>query len=258
MSSSPLNPMKHLERQGANPKHVYAAIVVDNNDPRMAGWVRVRVPGMHSDKIPDKHLPWAMPNGQSYAVDADKPERAGFVNIPPVGAKVGVRFPYGDPHKPELCDYPGDAKTVMDEAKTNYPNRAVMRLENGAYVIADKKTNELLITNPGDMHLVVLGDCSQTIVGQHTQIITGSVGDVPSYLLNASDTKIREIRAKSAGGVGGKAGSQTIHVKGDQNVIVEGNRTVTIKGNDFLKVERSRTEKVSGEHIIDSNRSETN
>lgn len=258
MSTSPLNPMKHFRRQGLDPAVVYAAAVVDNNDPRKSSRVRVRIKDIHSDKIPDEHLPWVLAHNQDYAVDAEKTERAGFVNIPPVGAKVGVQFPSGDPHKGELRPYPGDAKTVLKEAETNYPFRAVFRFENGCYLIADKKTNELFVTNPGDLHMVILGDCSQTIVGQHTQIITGSVGDVPGYLLNASDTKIQEIQAKSAGGVSGSPGSQTVHIKGNQKVIIEGNREVEVKGNDNLKVGRNRTEKVGGEHVIDSQRSETN
>lgn len=258
MASSPLNPMKHFQRQGLDPKVVYAATVVDNNDPRKASRVRVRIKDIHADKIPDNHLPWVISHNQDYAVNAEGVDRAGYVSIPPVGAKVGVQFTTGDPHKGELRPYPGDKKTILPEAEKNYPFRKVERLENGATFIIDKQTNEFFLINPGDMHLVVLGDCSQTVVGQHTQIITGSIGDTPEYLLNASDMKIQEIQAKSAGGVSGSPGSQLLHIKGNQKVIIEGNREVEIKGNDSLKVGRNRTEKVSGQHTIDSMRSDTN
>jgi hypothetical protein len=262
MATSPLNPTKHLQRQGLDHKIIYAGIVVDDNDPRHACRVRVRITGIHPDAIPDNHLPWALPMNQEYATDGDGEERSGHVEIPQKGSKVGIKFPNGDPHKPQLAPYPGDKKTILPEAVKNYPYRVVIRYKNGCYLIADTKTNELFITNPGDTHIVMLGDCTQTTVGTHTQIVTGSKSDVPSYLLNASDTKIQSIQAKSAGGAefkgsGGK-GSMYTRVTGDYTLIVEGKRTVQVAGNDELKVGGNRDEKVSGQHTIDSSRSDTN
>lgn len=257
MSGSPLNPMKHMSRQGVDPKTVYAATVVDNNDPLQRFRVRVRITDIHASSIDDKYLPWALPDNQHYCTD-NGATRSGHVSVPPKGAKVGVRFPLGDPHRPVLAPYPGDANTPLPEALTNYPYRQVTRLENGCYLIVDKSTNEVLIANPGDTHLVILGDCSRTVVGSDTEIVTGSRDDVPSYLLNASDTKISELSAKSAGGVSRGSGNKYVHVRGNYNMIVDGDRTVTIKGEDSLKVGRNRTEKVGGTHKIDSARSETN
>lgn len=258
MSVSPLNPTKHLQRQGIDPKMIYAAVVVDHDDPRKAGRVRVRIKDIHVDAIPDKALPWALPMNQDYATNGDTVERSGTVSIPLKGSKVGVQFKTGDQYKPSLAPYPGDKKTILPEAEKNYPYRKVIRESNGFYAIIDRKSNEFLMLNPGDMHLVLLGDFSQTIIGSHTQTIGKAKGDIPGYLLNASDTKIQEIQAKSAGGVSAGAGNQKIHIKGNQEVIIEGTRTVTVKGSDTLTVQGSRTEKISGEHIIDSARSETN
>lgn len=262
MSTGPLNPSKHLTRQGLDHKMVYAAVVIDNEDPRQAARVRVRITGIHADTIPDTALPWALPMTQAYAVNGDVPERAGKVDIPPKGAKVGVRFLNGDVYKPMLAPYPGDKKTILPEALVNYPYRKVHRYENGAYVIVDTKTNELLITNPGDLHMVVLGDCTKTVVGKQTEIITGAKDDIPAYLLNASDTKINEMQAKSKGGAkfqgSGGAGSKYERITGDYTLVIEGNRTVKVNGNDSLKVGRSRTEDVSGNHTINSSRSDTN
>ncbi|MND62241.1 hypothetical protein D3C80_535170 [compost metagenome] len=262
MSGSPLNNTRHMKKQGLDSATVFAGVVVDNNDPRKAGRVRVRVPDVMPDAIPDNHLPWALPTNQAYAVDADKAERAGSVDVPPKGAKVGVRYPTGDPHKPELAPYPGDKKTILKEAEKNYPNRKVIRLDNGCYMIIDKSTNEVFVTNPGDSHFVFLGDYSKTVVGKCTEIVSGSVSDVPEYLLNASDTKIQEIAAKSAGGVSfkgsGGAGSKYEHIKGDYTLVIDGNRIVKVKGNDSLNVGRNRDETVTGNHKIMSMRSDTN
>ena len=260
MSTTPLNPMKYITRQGIDPQMIYKGVVVDDNDPKKKRRVRVRIVGIHSDEIPDNHLPWAIPMNQKYAAGGAK--RAGFVDIPHKGSFIGVRFLKGDPHKPMQAPYPGDDSTDLPEGATNYPYRKVLRFSNGFYIIVDTLNNECLLTNPGDMHIAVLGDCTQTIVGNHTQIVTGAKGDIPSYLLNASDTMISQIQAKSAGNVkfqgDGPKGSQFIHVKGNQKIIIDGNRTVEVKGSDNLKVGRNRTEKISGEHTIDSSRSNTN
>lgn len=262
MATGPLNPTKHLTRQGIDHKMIYAAIVVDDNDPRQGCRVRVRITGIHADTIPDAALPWALPMTQGYASDADSEERSGVVDIPHKGSKVGVRFPSGDAYKPMLAPYPGDKKTILPEAVTNYPYRKVRRYKNGASVVTDTKTNELFVINPGDMHVVIIGDCTKTVVGKQTEIITGGKGDIPAYLLNASDFKINSIKAKSEGGVpfkgSGGAGSKFTHVKGDYTLIIEGNRTVQVKGNDNLNVSRTRTEDITGQHIINSSRSDTN
>lgn len=262
MSTGPLNPSKHLTRQGIDPKIVYAAVVVDNNDPRKHCRVKVRIAGIHTDAIPDAALPWALPTNQDYATDTETEQSAGHVDIPPIGGKVGVRFPKGDVYKPELAPYPGDKKTALPEAEKNYPFRKVHRYPNGACVIVDTKTNELFVLNPGDMHIVTYGDYTRTVVGSDTEIITGSKGDVPSYLSNASDLRLSKLKAKSEGGHkfqgSGGSGSKYIHVKGDYTLLIDGNRKVVVKGNDELNVQRSRTEDISGTHTINSTRSDTN
>lgn len=262
MSTGPLNPSKHLTRQGIDPKIIYAAIVVDDDDPRQNSRVKVRITGIHTDAIPDAALPWALPMNQDYATDTETEQSAGRVDIPPKGAKVGVRFPKGDVYKPELAPYPGDKKTILPEAQKNYPHRVVHMYKNGAKVVIDTSTNELFVINPGDMHIVTLGDYTRTVVGSDTEIITGSKGEVPAYINNASDLRLNKLAAKSAGGhkfegSGGK-GSKYTKVKGDYTLIIEGNRNVQVKGNDSLKVGRSRTEDVSGNHTINSARSDTN
>lgn len=260
MSTTPVNITKHLSRQGVDPKMIYKGVVVDDNDPRRKRRVRVRIEGIHSDEIPDTHLPWALPMNQNYA--SGGAQRAGVQDIPHKGSKVGIRFIGGDPHKPMQAPYPGDDETDLPEGATNYPYRKVLRFQNGFYIIVDTLNNECLLANPGDMHIVTLGDCTHTVVGNQTLIVSGQKGDVPSYLLNASDTMLAQIQAKSQGSVpfqgSGSKGSQFIHVKGDQTMIIDGNRTVKIKGNDNLTVGRNRTENITGEHTIKSARSNTN
>lgn len=257
MAGAPINSTKVMQRQGLDPKIIYAGVVVENNDPRKARRVRVRVAGIFPDAIPDAHLPWAMPMDQDYTADAGA-TGASFQNIPPKGAKVGICFPKGDPHKPQLAPYPGDKKTLSKLAEANYPFRAVMELENGCTIVIDKQTNEVFVANPGDAHFVFLGDYSKTVVGSCTEIITGSKGDVPGYVSNASNTKVAQIQAKSAGGVSKGAGNKFEKITGNYTLEIGGNRMVKIGGNDTLQVSRNRDEKVGGNHKIMSARSDTN
>lgn len=263
MAGSPFNATKHFQRQGVDPKITYPAIVVNNNDKAKRGRVQARIVGF-MDGIEDQYLPWAIPSNNFGAMKATGVDRAGWFDVPPVGSKIGLRFPLGDPHRAVQENYPLDDQVMMEEAKTNYPDRKVLRFNNGFYIIVDTKTNELIFNNPGDMHMTILGDCSQTVIGDSMQIVSGSKGAIPSYLLNAPDTKLNEITAKKAGkvefkGLGGKGGGNLHHeVTGDYTLKVGGNRTVQIGGNDDLKVGRNRSENVGATHSIKAARSETN
>lgn len=263
MAGPPFNATKHLQRQGVDPKITYAAVVVNNMDKSQRGRVQARVIGF-MDGIEDQFLPWAIPSNNFGAMKASGVDRAGYFDVPPVGSKIGLRFPLGDPHRAVQDNYPIDDLVMMEEAKTNYPDRKVIRFRNGFYIIVDTKTNELIFNNPGDMHMTILGDCSQTVIGDSMQIVSGSKGSIPAYLLNAPDTKLNEISAKKAGkvkfqGLLGSGGGNFHHdVTGDYTLKVGGNRKVIITGNDDLKVTRNRTEDIGATHTIKSSRSETN
>lgn len=263
MAGPPFNATKHLQRQGLDPKLTYAAVVVNNNDKSKRGRVQARVIGF-MDGIDDAFLPWAIPSNNFGAMKASGVDRAGWFDVPPVGSKIGLRFPLGDPHRAVQDNYPIDDLVMMEEAKTNYPNRKVLRFNNGFYIIVDTQTNEYIFNNPGDAHFTFLGDVSQTIIGDSMQIVSGDKGAIPSYLLNAPDTKLSEITAKKAGkvefkGLGKKGGgNHHTEVTGDYTLKIGGNRKVVIGGNDDVQVGRNRTENVSGEHVIKSSRSETN
>lgn len=263
MAGPPFNATKHLQRQGIDPKITYAAVVVNNDDKSKRGRVQARVLGF-MDGIEDQFLPWAIPSNNFGANKASGVNRSGWFDVPPIGSKIGLRFPLGDPHRAVQENYPLDDQVMMEESKTNYPFRKVLRFDNGFYIIVDTKTNELIFNNPGDMHMTILGDCTQTVIGDSMQIVSGAKGDIPAYLLNAPDTKLNEIGAKKAGkvqfkGLGAKGGGNLHHeVTGDYTLKVGGNRKVVIGGNDDVQVGRNRTEKIGATHSIKAARSETN
>lgn len=245
-----LNLTKHLSRQGLDPAKKYAATVVDNKDPREIGRVRARIEGIH-EGLKDNELPWSIPkhshcNGAYSPGDANA-ERCGTFNVPRIDSKVCLQFPQkGDPHHAVYSGYTIDDDTMMPEAKTNYPDRAVFRFTNGMFIIIDTRTNELFINNPGDMHMTILGSVNQYIVGNQMVKVTDSIGDISPYLLNAPDKILDGLSTNPAGRIPfegllsrSNAGNQHTHIKGDQTLLIEGNRQTVIKGHDTQITTRS-------------------
>lgn len=265
MAGGSINATKLLRRQGIDPTMLYKGVVVDNNDSRKLCRVRVRVTGFF-DGIKDGDLPWAVPSfGSAQGAKSEGNTWSGLAHVPPKGHVVGLRFPLGDPHKPQWCAYHVDEEIALEPMKKNYPHRVVVHLANGFYMIVDTKTNELFINNPGDMNMTVLGDVNQYIVGNQNLVVTNSKSDIDGYLLNAPDLVLSKISGKSERKIRfpgllskSSAGNQHTTVSGDQTVLIKGNRKVVVQGNDVLEVKRSRSTKVAMTDRLDAMRSETN
>ena len=263
-----INGTKMLRKQGANPHTYHEAIVVDNNDPRKLCRIKARIKVLH-DGIPDKHLPWAIPmyahsdgayNGERMKGDPKK--WSGLMYIPKVKSKVLLKFFNGDNHYPVWFGYTVDEKTFLPESILHYPNRAVMRFQHGTYVIIDTETHEIIANNPGDIHLTNLGDMNQYVVGNHTIKVMDSKSGIPSYLLNAPDTKLFQQDLHPYANPTGKIpfeglfgnkppeGHQYFFVKGDQTMYIKGNRRVIIEGNDELVVKGFQVEEIQKYQVI--------
>lgn len=268
MSGSTLNLTKLLKKQGLDPRMHYEAHVVDNNDPRKLGRIRARI-DLIFDGIPDDALPWAIPRFQhadgAYNPGGDALDRSGTFMVPKVKHKVSLKFPDADPHRPVWGPYTVDEQVSLPETLKNYPNRAVLKFDNGMYIIVDTTTNEVFFNNAGDLDVTILGDVNQYIVGNQQLIVTGSKGDIDPYLLNAPDTVLSRLKPQPTKNcefrgllAKGNAGYRHIHVTGDQTMMVDGNRLTVIKGNDTVRVMQNRLVKVDGLHRIECARSEQN
>ena len=245
-----LNLTKMLTRQGLDPSKSYHAKVVDNNDPRKIGRIRARIAGVH-EGLKDDELPWAVPKFEhchgAFNDGATNVKRCGNFYVPRKGSKVVLQFPQkGDPHHAVYSGYTVDDMTMMPEAKTNYPDRAVVRFDNGMFIIVDTKTNELFINNPGDMHMTILGSVNQYIVGNQMVKVTDSMGDISPYLASAPDKILDGLKPNPYGKIQfegllakSKAGNQHTHIKGDQTLLIEGNRQTVILGHDVQLTTKS-------------------
>jgi len=252
---SMINASKLLRKQGLNPHTKHEAKVVDNNDPRKLGRIKARIKEIF-DGIPDCKLPWAIPlhghpDGAFHGgrMQGDPKKWSGMIYIPKVDSKVILQFFNGDPHFPVWSGYTIDEQTFLPESIRHYPNRCVFRFQNGAHMIIDTETNEVFINNPGDVNMTVLGDLNQYVAGgNHTLKVDDNMETIPSYILNAPDTKLYEqsphpysnpagkIRFEGLYGHKPPEGHQHFFVKGNQTMHIRGNRRIIIEGNDELYV----------------------
>lgn len=265
MAGGTLNITKLLKRQGLDPNMIYEAIVVNNDDPRKLCRVTARVPKLF-DGWEDGDLPWAVPlfNHVGGAYVSGR-VRSGIAWVPKKDHKIGLKFPFGDPHKPVWTSYVVDEQTKIPASETNYPDRVVVHMDNGFYIIVDTRTNEVFFNNTGDMNITILGDVNQYIVGNQNLTVTNNKSDIAGYLLNAPDTVLKNFNAKPSKKIPfpgllskSTAGNQHTTISGDQTMLIKGNRKVVVQGNDTLQVGRSKIEKVAQLSRSECTRSETN
>ena len=158
------------QNPGLSQTQLYKAIVVENNDPEKHGKIKARVSKIF-DGIEDGKLPWAIPTfGHVDGATKD----SGIICIPKIGSTVLLHFQNGSPFHPIYSGYTVDEKTKLEEANTNYPDRAVIRFQNGLIVVIDTKCNEVFIRNPGDVHALVEGNLDLTILGNFTTRVSGN------------------------------------------------------------------------------------
>ena len=128
------------------------AEVVDVNDPKQMGRVRVRVQGIHDD-VPDSDLPWAIPTAQSTEFNS--------IAVPVKGREVYVRGVDGDMQE---FEYSGLVRSEGGEGlpaalKVNYPHRKGYVTEYGVESWRDEIDGTMSMSSPlGGMTCRLLPD----------------------------------------------------------------------------------------------------
>lgn len=261
--SGMVNITKHLKPQGLNPFGKYTAIVVDNNDPQKLLRIKARVPGL-MDNIKDEHLPWANP--YLHHVDGAKGGSAGsgIFYIPKKDTKVTLLFPTKDIHFPIWAGYTVDKMTKVPEMEKNYPNRVVIKLQNGWYMIIDTTTNEFFLNVPGDMNMTVLGNLNQYIVGNMQTSTIPAKGGINGYL--NQNTVLNTLSPKPTDNVAftgligkkGSAGNAHNKTQGNYSHEVTGDYKLKVGGKYDLEVGKDAKVKVTGTLRHEATRIENN
>lgn len=274
MSGATLNATKYLKPIGLDKDMVYRAVVTKNDDKRKLGRIKARVEGIF-EGIKDDHLPWANPEfhhvqgafnkgNDEGNFNKDEVSRSGIFYVPQKDQIIGLKFPTGDPHKPVWTSYTVDVEVALPETEENYPDRVVIKLHNGFYVIIDTKTHEFFFNNPGDVNMTILGDCNQYIVGNQQLKVVDSKSKIASYLLNAPDTVLKKLDPSPVKKIPfdsqlpGEIGNRHIEIDGNQTYKIKGNRLTDIEGTDVTNVKKTRTANAKISDITNSPRIEHN
>lgn len=120
----------------------YRGEVVDVDDPKGVGRVRVRVPQVLSDVDSGWALPAFPATGQG----------AGMFAVPPVGAGVWVEFEDGDPARPVWVGG-WFAEGAVPEGAT--PGTFVVATPAGHVVVLDDDAKSVTITDAAGAHIVL-------------------------------------------------------------------------------------------------------
>ena len=132
--------LKNLIQRELASSHIefYSGQVVDNNDPEQLGRCRIRVFGMFGDEVPDKALPWAIPDDKFVG------SMVGSMIIPPNNALVRVFFDHGDIYSPVYTSKIPEAKFKSRHINKDYPDTMLFfETDNGDYMTINKKKSEI-------------------------------------------------------------------------------------------------------------------
>ena len=142
----------------------FNAKVVDNNDPGKLGRCRMRILGVHGDKIQDEHLPWVLPD-------------FGFVGslkgsfiVPPIGAIVSVYFEDGDRYLPRYTRKVVDENNMPSDKDEDYPDNMIFyETDNGDKFMINrkKKTTKLEHSSGTTIEIDAVGKLSINHVGDY-------------------------------------------------------------------------------------------
>ena len=127
---------------------IFIGTVVDNNDPKKLGRLKINVPTVYGN-IKTDDLPWASPSF-SYGY-----HDRGIFFVPEVGALVTVMFLNNSPYTAVWMGaiHREDDNIVPQEIKENYPNRKEIKTKVG-YILFDDETNYIQIKHKNGSEIV--------------------------------------------------------------------------------------------------------
>jgi len=150
---------------------IWLGTVVDNNDPKRLGRVKVSIPGLW-DGIETDDLPWCSPINP-YGLGGSS--NCSWFSVPEVGSEVLVCFPYKDPHFPFYFGYFQTSKTHQTKFDADYPNSYGWVDSKGNYLLVDKSSGQVTVNHFSGTTITIdsSGNVSIQIVGNDTVNISG-------------------------------------------------------------------------------------
>lgn len=154
----------------------FRAKVIDNNDTEKKGRIKVQVYPFFTD-VEAAYLPWAVP---AMPLFCGAGNNSGFFSVPKIGSWVWVFFENGDYNQPVFF---AEAVTAVHgitvNAKTNYPNRTILKLNNIEVILDDTDgsitiTSNQNITITANSNAVINTNGDTDITASGTVSISGS------------------------------------------------------------------------------------
>ena len=137
---------------------LHSGIVIDNKDVDRQGKCKIRVYGIFGKEIPDKDLPWALPD-QSFVGS-----NVGSFIVPPVGAIVKVYFDHGDIYLPHYSTKAVISKKLPKRRMKNYPNNMVFfETDAGDYFEIDRDSSMATFHHKSGTEIKILSNGSIVI-----------------------------------------------------------------------------------------------
>lgn len=163
--------MRGLKQDSTSLPYFYRGVIVDTNDPRKLGRVRVRVFGIFESGISNEDLPWAAP---AQPIFAGSGVGFGHFAVPEVNSQVFVFFEGGDFNQPIYwAEAPNAVHGLPSDRITNYPNRRVIKTKAGLGVYIDDSDTKIRIIHPSGKYIEMDSSGSVTITADDVTI-TGS------------------------------------------------------------------------------------
>lgn len=148
----------------------YRGEVVDVNDPKKSGRVRIRVFSIFDD-VPVDSIPWAIMGNGVIGGLADY----GSFFVPDMGSHVLVVFENGDPEQPiYLGGLPAKPHNPSEKDK-NYPNNKILKTKQHTIELNDG-SGEVKVTTGSGTTITIDGSGNMTIdcVGNVTENVDGN------------------------------------------------------------------------------------
>jgi len=190
---------------------IYRAKVLDNNDPDKLGRIKVEVypfllgemtalEMFNVNGIRTDILPWASP---AFPLFDGAGEGTGRFSIPKNNTFVFVFFENNDIYQPVyFAEATDGVHGIPSESETNYPNRKVLKTENGIIIELDDTINdaEMKITHPkgtvctidknGGLTLEIVENKTVTVNGNISMSVGGNVTVEASGNVSITGTRI--------------------------------------------------------------------
>ena len=197
-----INTLKEVKKATLD-EQIFIGQVVDNQDPKKLGRVRIRVKELFDSevRIPNNRLPWAVKQDNQYLGSGSKQ-----FSIPAIGTFVNVFFSKGDIYSPVYCgevqskqnydseqeeDY-GDVVLKKDRGGNKFKNNLAKQeldlVYNGKVIISISKLIQLI--GQDDLELTISKKLKETVGGDKEEIVSGKSTETVSGNKEISAVKI--------------------------------------------------------------------